>query len=131
MRFSNCRAKKRQWLLRRNSCSFTRISPRVGKGYANCEHLPPDAETRQGSRMTADETHRAVLAVWRIEQTRLITNLARMVRDAPLAEDVTQEALWAALGRCPLTGAPEKPGAGLRATSRRRALDHLRRRRML
>jgi hypothetical protein len=35
--------------------------------------------------MTADEIHRAVLAVWRIEQPRLITSLARMVRDVPLA----------------------------------------------
>ena len=81
--------------------------------------------------MTADETHRAVLAVWRIEQPRLITSLARMVRDVPLAEDLTQEALLAALEQWPLAGVPEKPGAWLMATARRRALDHLRRRRML
>jgi predicted RNA polymerase sigma factor len=81
--------------------------------------------------MTADETHRAVLAVWRIEQPRLITSLARMVRDVPLAEDLTQEALLAALEQWPLAGVPEKPGAWLMATARRRAVDHLRRRRML
>ena len=81
--------------------------------------------------MTADETHRAILAVWRIEQPRLITSLARMVRDVPLAEDLTQEALLAALEQWPLAGVPEKPGAWLMATARRRALDHLRRRRML
>jgi len=81
--------------------------------------------------MAADETHRAVLAVWRIEQPRLITSLARMVRDVPLAEDLTQEALLTALEQWPSTGVPERPGAWLMATARRRALDHLRRRRML
>jgi RNA polymerase sigma factor (sigma-70 family) len=80
--------------------------------------------------MTAD-THRAILAVWRIEQPRLITSLARMLRDVPLAEDLTQEALLAALERWPATGVPERPGAWLMATAKHRALDHLRRRRML
>ncbi len=54
-----------------------------------------------------------------------------MLRDVPLAEDLTQEALLAALERWPVTGVPEKPGAWLMATARRRALDHLRRGRML
>ena len=81
--------------------------------------------------MTAADTHRAILAVWRIEQPRLITSLARMLRDVPLAEDLTQEALVAALERWPATGVPERPGAWLMATAKRRALDHLRRGRML
>jgi RNA polymerase sigma factor (sigma-70 family) len=81
--------------------------------------------------MMAADTHRAILAVWRIEQPRLITSLARMTRDVPLAEDLTQEALLAALQRWPVTGVPEKPGAWLMATAKRRVLDHLRRRRML
>ena len=75
--------------------------------------------------------HRTILAVWRIEQPRLITSLARMLRDVPLAEDLTQEALLAALEHWPATGVPEKPGAWLMATAKRRALDHLRRGRML
>jgi RNA polymerase sigma factor (sigma-70 family) len=54
-----------------------------------------------------------------------------MLRDVPLAEDLTQEALLAALERWPVTGVPEKPGAWLMASATRRALDHLRRRRML
>jgi RNA polymerase sigma factor (sigma-70 family) len=54
-----------------------------------------------------------------------------MLRDVPLAEDLTQEALLAALERWPATGVPEKPGAWLMATAKHRALDHLRRRRML
>jgi RNA polymerase sigma factor (sigma-70 family) len=81
--------------------------------------------------MTAGDAHHAILAVWRIEQPRLITRLARMLRDVPLAEDMTQEALLAALERWPATGIPEKPGAWLMATAKRRALDHLRRGRML
>jgi RNA polymerase sigma factor (sigma-70 family) len=81
--------------------------------------------------MTAAEIHRTILAVWRIEQPRLITSLSRMLRDVPLAEDLTQEALVAALEHWPATGVPEKPGAWLLATAKRRALDHLRRRRML
>jgi RNA polymerase sigma factor (sigma-70 family) len=81
--------------------------------------------------MTAADAHRAILAVWRIEQPRLITSLARLLRDVPLAEDLTQEALLAALERWPSTGVPEKPGAWLMATAKHRALDHLRRGRML
>jgi DNA-directed RNA polymerase specialized sigma24 family protein len=74
---------------------------------------------------------RTILAVWRIEQPRLLTSLARMLRDVPLAEDLTQEALLAALEHWPVSGVPETPGAWLMATAKRKALDHLRRRRML
>ena len=81
--------------------------------------------------MTAADAHRAILAVWRIEQPRLITSLARILRDVPLAEDLTQEALLAALEHWPVTGVPEKPGAWLMASAKNRALDHLRRDRML
>ncbi|SHI06776.1 RNA polymerase sigma factor [Bradyrhizobium erythrophlei] len=81
--------------------------------------------------MTAADIDRTILAVWRIEQPRLITGLSRMLRDVPLAEDLTQEALLAALEHWPATGVPEKPGAWLMATAKRRALDHLRRGRML
>jgi RNA polymerase sigma factor (sigma-70 family) len=69
--------------------------------------------------------------VWRIEQPRLITGLSRMLRDVPLAEELTQDALLAALEHWPATGVPEQPGAWLMATAKRRALDHLRRGRML
>jgi RNA polymerase sigma factor (sigma-70 family) len=81
--------------------------------------------------MTAADTHHTILAVWRIEQPRLITSLSRMLRDVPLAEDLTQEALLAAIEHWPRTGIPEKPGAWLMATAKRNALDHLRRGKML
>ena len=73
--------------------------------------------------MTAADIHRTILAVWRIEQPRLITGLSRMLRDVPLAEDLTQEALVAALEHWPVIGRAGKargvadgdgqaPGAG-------------------
>jgi RNA polymerase sigma factor (sigma-70 family) len=93
----------------------------------------PDAnvQSTQSAAMTAADVHRTILAVWRIEQPRLITGLSRMLRDVTLAEDLTQEALVAALEHWPVTGVPEKPGAWLMATAKRRALDDLRRRNML
>src|SRR4030088_2979956 len=81
--------------------------------------------------MTAADIHHTILTVWRIEQPRLVTSRARMQRDGPLAEDLTQEALLAALEHWPATGVPEKPGAWLMATAKRRALDHQRRGQML
>ena len=54
-----------------------------------------------------------------------------MVRDVSLAEDLAQDALVQALERWPQAGVPEKPGAWLMATAKRRAMDALRRRRML
>ena len=81
--------------------------------------------------MTAADIHHTILAAWRIEQPRLITGLARMLRDVTLAEELTQDALVAALEHWPATGIPEKPGAWLMATAKRRALDHLRRARIL
>ncbi len=81
--------------------------------------------------MTAADIERTIVAVWRIEQPRLITGLSRMLRDVPLAEELTQDALLAALEHWPASGVPEKPGAWLMATAKRRALDHLRRARML
>src|SRR3954451_3107190 len=81
--------------------------------------------------MTAADVNGTILAVWRIEQPRLITGLSRMLRDVPLAEDLTQEALVAALEHWPATGVPDRPAAWLMATAKRRALDDLRRRNML
>lgn len=81
--------------------------------------------------MTAADIERTIVAVWRIEQPRLITGLSRMLRDVPLAEELTQDALLAALEHWPASGVPDKPGAWLMATAKRRALDHLRRGRML
>lgn len=81
--------------------------------------------------MTANETNRAIDAVWRIESARLIAGLARIVRDVGVAEDLAQDALVAALEQWPAAGIPRNPGAWLMATAKHRAIDLFRRRQML
>jgi len=81
--------------------------------------------------VTASETQAAINAVWRIESARLIAGLARIVRDVGVAEDLAQEALVAALERWPADGIPDRPGAWLMATAKHRAIDLLRRDRLL
>jgi RNA polymerase sigma-70 factor (ECF subfamily) len=62
-----------------------------------------------------------------MESARLIAGLLRMVRDLDLAEELAQDALVAALEQWPTSGVPENPGAWLMATAKRRAIDRLRR----
>jgi RNA polymerase sigma-70 factor, ECF subfamily len=81
--------------------------------------------------VTAADTHRAIDAVWRIESPRLIAGLARIVRDVGLAEELAQDALVAALERWPASGIPDNPCAWLMATAKHRAIDRLRRRRLI
>ena len=81
--------------------------------------------------MPASATHRAIVAVWRIESAKLIAGLARIVRDVGLAEDLAQDALVVALEKWPESGVPDNPGAWLMAAAKRRAIDHLRRSSML
>ncbi|RKH05686.1 RNA polymerase sigma factor [Corallococcus carmarthensis] len=81
--------------------------------------------------MTASKAQAAVHAVWRIESARLIAGLARMVRDVGQAEELAQDALVAALEKWPVSGVPENPGAWLMATAKRRAIDEMRRHKLL
>lgn len=77
--------------------------------------------------VTATDTHRAIEAVWRIESARLIAGLARIVRDVGVAEELAQDALVTALEQWPESGVPDKPGAWLMTAAKRRAIDLLRR----
>jgi len=77
------------------------------------------------------DAHRAIEAVWRIESARLIAGLTRLVRDVGVAEDLAQDALVAALEQWPASGVPDNPGAWLMATAKHRAIDGLRRGKML
>src|SRR5216117_3559320 len=81
--------------------------------------------------MTRRTAAEAIDAVWRIESARLIAGLARMVGDIGVAEDLAQDALVAALEQWPTSGVPDNPGAWLMATAKHRAIDQLRRRKML
>jgi RNA polymerase sigma factor (sigma-70 family) len=75
--------------------------------------------------------HRAIDTVWRMESARIIAKVARMVRDVGLAEELAQDALVTALERWPQSGVPGNPGAWLMAVAKHRAIDHLRRRKLL
>jgi RNA polymerase sigma factor (sigma-70 family) len=77
------------------------------------------------------DIHRTIEAVWKIESTRLIAGIARVTRDIGIAEELAQDALVAALEQWPEQGIPENPAAWLMTAAKRRALDSLRRGRML
>lgn len=81
--------------------------------------------------MSASDAHRAIEAVFRIEAPRLIAGLARLTRDVGRAEELAQDALVAALQQWPGEGVPRNPGAWLMQAARHRALDGLRRDKML
>jgi RNA polymerase sigma factor (sigma-70 family) len=81
--------------------------------------------------MTTTDTHRAIDAVWRIESSRIIAGLARILRDVGLAEELAQDALVAALEQWPQSGIPDNPGAWLMAAAKHRAIDRLRRSKLL
>ena len=53
------------------------------------------------------------------------------MRDVGLAEDLAQDALVAALEQWPESGVPDNPGAWLMATAKHRAIDRLRRSKLL
>jgi RNA polymerase sigma-70 factor (ECF subfamily) len=85
--------------------------------------------------VTRADTHTDILgaieAVFRIEQAKLIAGLARMLRDVGLAEELAQDALVAALEQWPRSGIPDKPGAWLMAAAKNRAIDRLRRAKLI
>ena len=77
------------------------------------------------------ETQSAIRAVWSIESAKLTAGITRITRDLGLAEELAQDALVAALEQWPESGVPDNPGAWLMATARNRALNHLRRNKLL
>jgi RNA polymerase sigma factor (sigma-70 family) len=70
---------------------------------------------------------RTIEAIWRIESAKLIAGLARMTRDVGLAEELAQDAMVTALEKWPASGIPDNPGAWLMQTAKHRAIDTLRR----
>jgi RNA polymerase sigma-70 factor (ECF subfamily) len=77
------------------------------------------------------DIHRTIEAVWKIESTRLIAGISRVTRDIGIAEELAQDALVAALEQWPQQGIPDNPAAWLMTAAKRRAIDNLRRGRML
>jgi RNA polymerase sigma factor (sigma-70 family) len=81
--------------------------------------------------VTGNDIHRTIDAVWRIESARVIASLARVVRDVGLAEELAQDALVAALEQWPESGVPDNPGAWLTTAAKNRAIDRIRRTKLI
>src|ERR1700727_667727 len=81
--------------------------------------------------MVESNIRSTVEAVWRMESAKIIAKLARMLRDVGLAEELAQDALVTALEQWPVSGVPNNPGAWLMVTAKNRALDQLRRFKLL
>src|SRR5713101_4685222 len=90
---------------------------------------PAGGRSRRAAAITAEPsaTDAALTAVFREEAGRLTAALVRTLGDFDLAEELVQEALLEAIEHWPREGIPEKPGAWLLTTARRKALDQLRR----
>jgi RNA polymerase sigma-70 factor (ECF subfamily) len=73
----------------------------------------------------------AVAQAFREEWGRAVGTLARALRDLDLAEDAVQEAFAVALERWPRDGVPASPRAWILTTARNKAVDRLRRERVL
>jgi RNA polymerase sigma-70 factor (ECF subfamily) len=65
--------------------------------------------------------------VFRAEWPRLVATLVRDVGDLAIAEDAAQDAFIEASLRWPADGIPDRPGAWLVTTGRRKAIDQIRR----
>src|ERR1700737_2025527 len=81
--------------------------------------------------MSESPVQRTIEAVWRMESAKIIARLTRILRQVGLAEEFAQDALLSALEQWPRTGVPDKPGAWLMTTAKNRALDELRRRKLV
>ena len=68
-----------------------------------------------------------VADVFRTEWPLLLATLMRDVGDLSTAEDAAQDAFLEASTRWPRDGIPERPGAWLVTTGRRKAIDQIRR----
>jgi RNA polymerase sigma factor (sigma-70 family) len=81
--------------------------------------------------VTTAAAHAAIASVWKQESARVVGALMRIVRDLGVAEELAQDALVTALEQWPTTGVPERPGAWLMTTAKHRALNAIKRARMV
>ncbi|HET6509430.1 MAG TPA: sigma-70 family RNA polymerase sigma factor [Baekduia sp.] len=81
--------------------------------------------------MTAREDDDAVGRAFREEGPAILATLIGQVGDFGLAEDALQDAFAAAVATWGRDGVPERPGAWITTTARRKAIDRLRRERAL
>ncbi|MGO1539634.1 MAG: RNA polymerase sigma factor [Leucobacter sp.] len=90
-----------------------------------------DSARLSGAEASAEDVRAAIAAVGRGGRARLLAGLARKFGDLDLAEDMLQEANAQALHTWPRTGVPAVPEAWLMTTAKRKALDVVRRERVL
>jgi RNA polymerase sigma factor (sigma-70 family) len=81
--------------------------------------------------MSANDTHRVIESIWKIESAKVIAAVTRIAGDIGLAEELAQDALLAALQQWPQQGIPDNPGAWLMASAKHRAIDLWRRNKRL
>ena len=81
--------------------------------------------------MDAAALHHTLDTLWRMESPGLIARLARQLGSLDQAEDLVQEAWVSALEHWSRGGVPDNPAAWLTTTARNRAIDALRRERLV
>ena len=81
--------------------------------------------------MGVADPHAVVDRLFREEQGRAIATLIRLLGDFDLAEEALQDAFATALETWPVRGVPDNPGAWITTTARNRAIDRIRRRKVL
>ena len=79
----------------------------------------------------AEIAYQVIADIFRQEEKRILATLLSTVKDFELAEDVLQDTLLVALEQWPATGIPHNPGAWMTITARHKAIDRLRRQRVL
>jgi RNA polymerase sigma-70 factor (ECF subfamily) len=95
---------------------------------------PADRRVRggPGRGLTAEPSaHDVVDRVFREESGRAIATLIRVLGDFDLAEEAVQDAFIRALEVWPVDGLPANPGAWITTTARNRAIDRIRRGKVL
>jgi RNA polymerase sigma-70 factor (ECF subfamily) len=97
---------------------------------------PASAETagrapRGGVGLVGPVAFDAVDRVFREESGRVIAGLIRATSDFDLAEESVQDAFVTALEHWPIDGIPPNPGAWIATTARRKAIDRVRRSKLL
>lgn len=80
--------------------------------------------------MNADDLHRRLDALWRMESPKLLARLARITGNIDTAEELAQDVLLAALERWPREGVPDNPAAWLMTAAKHRGIDHVRQRQL-
>src|SRR5262245_29086568 len=81
--------------------------------------------------MSGEQAAASVEAVFREEWGRLLAALVHALGDLDLAEEAASDAVATALQRWPTDGVPHRPAAWLFTVARRKAVDILRRDKVL